>query len=132
MWRLLNNRCRGMILSLALIVFAFGSWFYCYAVYEPYDSIRTGMTEAEVQQILGDSAGEYRPGRKNLASFKKPVSCIVIDADPDVEIVKVWSKDTGELQVCFDKNMRVNGTSSCKFSGGGWWGVVKGIWWSLF
>jgi hypothetical protein len=72
-----------------------------------YQNIRLGMTEREVEEVLGVPAGDYGPGKGEILDYGVfTATSHSIRTDPNG---KKWLAGSFAITVCFDERARVRG-----------------------
>lgn len=74
------------------------------------EAIQLGMTEREVEAILGGPAGDYTSGRPLVVVPAKPGPFLTAAEGRLISYVRFWKGDAGEVSVGFDRDGQV----SCK------------------
>jgi hypothetical protein len=72
---------------------------------DPYEAIRVGMTESEVEALLGGPAGDRSTGR---ADFCIAMTREEHEAFHAALVTKEWVNDDALIWIGFDQNGRVN------------------------
>jgi hypothetical protein len=94
-----------VLLSLAVILLGMPMLFHPHRIRpESFERIRAGMTEAEVQELLGAPAGNYDGFKRSMIDIY-PVSGLVLPAEPGDD--KFWASRHGAVRVSFDNHGRV-------------------------
>src|SRR6266851_2691463 len=74
---------------------------------EGYERLRLGMTEKEVEIVLGVPAGDYGPGKGEILDYGMfTMASASIRTDPNA---KKWLAGSFAITVCFDGEARVRG-----------------------
>jgi hypothetical protein len=101
---------RGRLLAafglvvIAIAVFALGRKPPARLQVENFNSIRNGMTLAEVESLLGGPPGDYGENRGGI-------ECMTAEGMswPPSSVERVWHDDTNRLEIAFDPEGRVVG-----------------------
>ncbi len=106
------SRCRAFLIGLTCLIVAVGALIWIWYPQEVHfsqadcDRIQPGMTETEVDAILGTPAGDYATGTHILFDpVRVRWGSIYLDDDRPVPTVKTersWISNTGAVLVGFD------------------------------
>jgi hypothetical protein len=79
-----------------------------------YEQLQKGMTEEEVEAVMGSPAGDYTTGPVVHGDFHRPV--LYVDRAELLVEWKTWVTDHAEIGVRFDRHGRLGEKSFCPMS----------------
>ena len=131
----MSNHRRRLYLGAALAVAAIIGLIALYQTrdrgpirFDNFEQIRVGMTEAEVEQLLGCKAGDHTTGLVQVQGRSHDGTKVWVDIPPGVIIApNQWLGDRGAIKVLYDGHGKVK---SAEVSRGrpattNWWSSIE-------